>query len=343
IPGFGVEVFAEDDRWNFERIGLLPRDAVLSGLGIRNGITENYNNHLNQVPAYGLTIQPNGHVEADEDWVGYDGRVLGTENECFLGCGLQNAVAEGSERHRHEVMMANFKALQMRMNWIYASAGSNLAGFGEHWHWVRQSLGRQRGDAFDAWAVLRESRDAFFAGSSDDARIRADVVGNWTRRPWVRNMERWLVQRDVCGDGVAQAGAERIGDLVDPKAVSFEGLRTDLARGQRRLYFDADHGLFHGDHQNIDIHVTYAHDADVAWSVEFQQGDCKRETATVQAAGDGSNGLKTATFSVPSITFANGFAGQTDFAIHNQADADLTVYFVRIVRTQAPTCGDGQV
>ena len=217
IPGFGVEVFAEDDTWNFERIGLLPRDAVLSGLGIRNGITENYNNHLNQVPAYGLTIQPNGHVQADENWVGYDGRVLGTENECFLGCGLQNAVAEGSERHRHEVMMANFKALQMRMNWIYASNGSNLAGFAEHWDWVRKSLGRQRGDAFDAWAVLRESRDAFFAGSSHAARIRADVVGNWTRRPWVRNMERWLVQRDVCGDGVAQAGAERIGDLVDRK------------------------------------------------------------------------------------------------------------------------------
>ena len=162
VPGYGNLDLPNNGTWDFSRIGLL-QDAIIAGLGIRNGITEKYDSHLNQVPAYGLTIQPNGHVAADENWVAYDGRVLGTENECFVGCGIDNPVEANSPEHLHEVIMANFKALQMRMNWIYAGSGSNVANFSDHWEWVRHSLGRQRGDAFDAWAVLRESRDTFFA------------------------------------------------------------------------------------------------------------------------------------------------------------------------------------
>ena len=92
--------------------------------------TEKFDSHLNEVPAYGLTVQPNGHVAADENWVGYDGRVLGTENECFLAgdCGLRNG-ADRDDRaaHGRVVRLANLKALQMRMAEVAAANAEKAA------------------------------------------------------------------------------------------------------------------------------------------------------------------------------------------------------------------------
>ena len=296
------------------------------------------------MPAYGLTIQPNGHVAADEHWFGYDGRVLGTENECFLAgeCGLINGV-DRNDRAEHErvVRLANLKALQMRMNWIYASGGSGLDRFRDHWHWVRHSLGRQRGDAFDGWAVLRESQDRYFRRSF--GRFNENGMVAWLRRPWVRNMERFVVQRDVCGDGVTMAGALREGSLFHDDDVSFDGLRTDVDRGQNSLYFDADEGFLRGDQRNIEVHVTFYQDVASDWTLEYQRGECAVETASVGGVAAENAGLRTAIFRLPEVRFNDAFDGSTDFVLRNRSEQDLRVEFVRVIRTEAATCGDGVV
>ena len=269
------------------------------------------------MPAYGLTIQLNGHVSADEDWVGYDGRILGTENECFLAgqCGLPfGADPNNLQEHARVVALANFKALQMRMNWIYASSGSGLDRFQDHWAWVRASLGRQRGNAFDAWAVLRESRDRYFTRSFAPSNEMVD----WTRRPWIRNMERWLVQRDVCGDGVAMAGEPREGSLFFADDLSFDGLRTDVARAQDSLYFDVDEGFLRGDQRNIEIHVAFYRDAHTQWVLEYQRGDCVAQSSLVLGTNNDLPGLKTAVFTLPEVHFSDGFDGSTDFVAQSQ-------------------------
>ncbi len=45
---------------------LLAQQAVQAGMGIRTGITELSNFHLNEAPAYGSRIEPNGHLVVDE-------------------------------------------------------------------------------------------------------------------------------------------------------------------------------------------------------------------------------------------------------------------------------------
>src|SRR4051794_13392176 len=45
-----------------DNVALFARDAVQAGMGIRTGITELFNFHLNEIPAYGTTIAPDGHL-----------------------------------------------------------------------------------------------------------------------------------------------------------------------------------------------------------------------------------------------------------------------------------------
>jgi hypothetical protein len=56
---FGPDSFGTSD-------DLLAKNAVDAGMGIRTGITEEFNFHLNEVPAYGTTIASNGHMVTDE-------------------------------------------------------------------------------------------------------------------------------------------------------------------------------------------------------------------------------------------------------------------------------------
>jgi hypothetical protein len=86
-------VFTGED-YPYSRFGadddLLARDMVAAGLGIRSGITEVSNNHLSEVPAYGIAIDDDGHLVADEQWPALDGvRVIAAENECFDACGFR--------------------------------------------------------------------------------------------------------------------------------------------------------------------------------------------------------------------------------------------------------------
>ena len=45
-----------------DRVAFFARDAVEAGMGIRNGISELFNFHLGEIPAYGTTIGADGHL-----------------------------------------------------------------------------------------------------------------------------------------------------------------------------------------------------------------------------------------------------------------------------------------
>jgi len=315
--------YSVPDGWNDDRMNHFPRDVVALGMGIRNGIAENYNTHHHHVPAYGNTIAPNGHVVTDELSPAFDGlRMLGSENECFTSCG----VSAGDNLEYH-LLHTNFISLRMRMSWLYVSGGSYLDEYPDHWRWVRLSLGARIADADEAWAVLRETRDHFFDRSQPDH--------DWLTRPRVINLEQWLIQRDVCGDGWSRPGGTLVeGDLFydGDESRSFEGRQTDRAREQDYLYFDVDDGFWLEESDPITLSVTYLDSGTANWHVEYSAEGCIQRTQTVENGDSGD--LKTAVFQISAPYFDNSLPGDTDIRIFNGGAEDIDVHMVRLIRTR---------
>ena len=298
---------------------LFARDAVAAGLGIRTGISEVSNNHLSDVPAYGFHIDADGHGVADESWaaIADPARVVAAENECFDDCGYQ------TDDPAYAVRQANLKALQLRTRWLYVVPGpSFMQDLPELWEWTRLELGRTASDAPDAWVQLRDAEDRYWA---DEGTGPGGV--RWEGFPYVKNLERWVVQRDVAPDGVSQRGTEvHVGELDPYNGTAYEGRRTDHAAGSDWLYFYVD-PAFSGAET---VKVTWRDTTTAAWSVEYDTAAGPRSTPIVAGSGDGA--IRTATFTLPGARLAGGLAGGADLRIYAGGAEDVEVTLVRVVR-----------
>ncbi|MEX2212399.1 MAG: hypothetical protein WD689_11655 [Gaiellaceae bacterium] len=314
------EDYPFSDRFK-DKVALFARDAVAAGMGIRTGITELFNFHLNEVPAYGTTIATNGHLVTDDDWMLFDGRrVAGTENECYTDCGFK------SRNPAYTVKMSNLKALQLRMNWIYVVPdASRLDQLAAHWRWVRRELGRRPENAPDAWVALRDAEDVYWRDRGDK---------KWKGFPYVRNLERWIVQRDVAPSGIARRGKLRhSNDPLEENGTAFESLRTNVALGRRWLFLDVDERfLGAAASAPIELKVTYRDFAGTAWRAEYRAaGGSTRSTPTIRGTARGTGRLRTVTFRIPDPGFDDRLAGGTDIALR-ALKGDLEASFVRVVK-----------
>ncbi|HEX8102626.1 MAG TPA: hypothetical protein VF533_08450 [Solirubrobacteraceae bacterium] len=311
------ETFGDD-------VALFARDAVDAGMGIRTGITEVANFHLGEVPAYGTRIASSGHMVTDESrpLLTDRRRIAATENECYTDCGFTTPTPA------HSVRTSNLKALQLRMNWIYVfPEDSYLKAYAAHWAWVRLELGRRAADAPDAWIALRDAEDTYWKDRGDRT---------WTGFPYVRNFERWVVQRDVAGRGVPRRGTIVFtGDPAPENGRAYESLRTNVAAGQDGIHLAVDDRFLTAARpQAVDAKVTFKDVAGTAFRVEYRAtGGATRTTPPVTGAG--SNRLRTVTFRLPDAAFDNGLGGATDLVIR-ALDGDAEVAFFRVVKTVAP-------
>ena len=286
---------------------LLAVDAVAAGLGIRTGITELANFHLSEAPAYGSSIQPNGHLVVDESLPVHDGtRVVATENECFVDCGY---VADDPY---YSVRQANLKALQLRMNWIYVVPGpSFMSEFPEHWDWVRLSMGQTAETSPDAWAALRDAEDRYWV---DNELGRFEDPAAWPGIPFVRNLERWLVQVDAPGSVAHRTDVDaHLEDIEPDNGDAFEGLSTSVADGDTGLAFELD-PRFGGLGEPALIKVTF-----------LDVGTQPFDVAGAPVPRENTGAWRTATIAVDSLP--PGFRIGVD-------TEDLVVRFVRVVRLE---------
>jgi hypothetical protein len=286
---------------------LLAAQAVGAGMGIRTGITELSNFHLSEAPAYGSAIQPNGHLIVDESLPVHDGRfVLATENECYNDCGYETGDPY------YAVRQSNLKALQLRMNWMYVVPGpSYLAEYPQQWDWVRLSLGQSATTSADAWAALRDAEDTYWRDEAGPA--------GWASRPFVRNLERWLVQVDEPGSVAHRTDRDQHIDVFEPdNGSAFEGLSTSVADGDTGFVFDVDDRFATGG--ILVAKVTYLDAGEGSFTVDSTSAS----SAAVERSGSGQ--WKTATVAVPS--------GITSFRVSLAPTADdLVVRFVRLVNS----------
>lgn len=314
----------EDYTWNSftaDQRRLAAKKAVDAGLGIRNGIPEGFNFHLNEAPAYGSHIGPDGHLSVDETLPIHSGRfVVGMENECFNACGFNTDDPE------YAVTQTNLKSLQLRANWVYVTDHSYLEQYAEQWDWLRLSLGQTAATSPDAWANLREASDEYWR-DNDEAPF--DTKAAWPNKPWVRNLERWVVQRDVPG-GIAHVSDVDVRTHVfnDENGTAHEGLSTRLASGDKGLYFDVDDTFAKTTSGDVIVNVT-------AWGAgggfTLRAGDVTLEAPKLS----GKPGWETVSVTVPAAAFTAALPGHTDFAVL-ASQRDTIVRFVRVIRLNQP-------
>jgi hypothetical protein len=299
---------------------LLAAQATAAGLGIRTGITELSNFHLSEAPSYGSHVQPDGHLVIDES-ERRSGLVYATENECYTDCGYL------TDDPYYAVRQSNLKALQLQMNWIYAVPGPSFMGqYHDHWDWVRLSIGQTASTSADAWADLRDAEDTYWAddGAGEGAGRFADPA-TWRDRPFVRNLERWLVQVDEPGSVAHRTDAD-VHEAVfeEENGIAYEGLSTDAAAGDTGFAFDVDPRFADASAgSRLVLKVTFRDTGSGDFAVETAAGT----SASVVRQGDGTE--RTATISLPEGALAGSY--RIRIALADGAD-DLVVRFVRLVR-----------
>ncbi|CAN5187568.1 hypothetical protein BH11ACT3_BH11ACT3_19670 [soil metagenome] len=303
---------------------LLASRATSAGMGIRTGITELSNFHLSEAPSYGSAIQPNGHLVVDETLPIHDGNyVIATENECYNDCGYE------TDDPYYAVRQSNLKALQLRMNWIYVvPEPSYLAEYPEHWDWVRLSMGQTAATSADAWADLRDATDEYWSDDNVDPDELAPVA-DWVDRPYVRNLERWLVQVDVPGSVAHRTDADVHEQVFESdNGTAYEGLSTDVADGDTGFAFDVDPAFTAaaGDARLV-LKVTYLDAGAGSFTVDTAGGS----TVAVPLAGDGVE--RTATLALPAGALDDDSRIRVSLA---SGSDDLVVRFVRLVRVDSP-------
>jgi hypothetical protein len=299
---------------------LLALQATEAGMGIRNGISELSNFHLSEAPAYGSSIQPDGHLIVDEE--GRDpALVYATENECFTDCGFS------TDDPYYAVRQSNLKALQLRLNRIYVVPGpSFMREFAGHWDWVRLSMGHTAETSPDAWANLRDAEDTYWAddGAGEGAG-RFEDPATWRDRPFVRNLERWLVQVDEPGSVAHRTDAlVHEGVFAEENGIAYEGLSTDRASGDTGFVFEVDERFAAAaDGSRVVVKVTYLDTGAGEFTVDAA-GD---SSAPVQRAGDGIERTATLALAEGALTGDH----RIRISLADGAD-DLVVRFVRVVR-----------
>ena len=301
---------------------LLTRDAVRAGMGVRTGISELSNFHLSEAPSYGSRVTPRGHL-ALRRAIG-DHRVRASENECYDDCGYS------ADHFAYAVTMSNLKALQLQLNWLYVVPGpSGLDRLPDHWDWVRLSLGQRPADSADAWVALRDAEDRYWRWEDGPF---GPGGRRWAGRPFVRNYERWLVQRDVAPLAVARRSHADVhrAELEADNGTAFEGLATALARGRTSLAFDVDERFLApaGTHDVL-VKVTYLDQGHGRWRVRWPGG----RSAAIALRATGT--WRTATVRVPAFSPDGSLPGGTDLWLTTHG-SDLTARFVRVVRLDPP-------
>ena len=211
------------------------------------------------------------------------------------------------------------------MNWVYVVPGPSLmAAYREHWDWVRLSLGQTAGTSADAWAALRDAEDRYWA--DDTGRF---AKWEWSRRPWVRKLERWLVQVDEGGSRAHRTGVDQhVNVFEEDNGVANEGLKTRVAEGDTGFVFEIDPRFAAAATGKAVVKVTYLDRGKGSFAITEGAGT----TASVTRTGSGT--WRTATLVLPSSLATLGPSPRIRLGLAEGAD-DLVVRFVRVVRVSA--------
>lgn len=298
--------------------------VIEKGGSTRFGLLEKYNFIATDMPNYGISVVTinNGKYMVVNDHaplIANNQRFIGSESEELGNTNIPVS-------NYYQLKMTALKNLQARVNVIFMGKEIWSKAPQLH-HYLLKTLGRHYDDSPDAWCALREGKDVYQLW----ARWHLGERQDW----WVRNFERWLIQREVEPDGKT-VRTNYIKTPVRFNEESYEARRTDHKNGSDYIYFGVDDKFMKGGSNNVQIKVTYLDNNKSKWWIEYDASDDKnyKPSSPVKNINDGK--WKTITFKINDAAFLNRQHSNMDFRVFNGGQSDLTVRFVRLIKLTPP-------
>lgn len=264
--------------------------AISRGTGIRGGGID-FMHVLFDSRGWATRLDAEGYCHVDDAHpVICERRFRGDENEEYGAYWEWRFGPVEGYSYRHRICV--LRGLQMQQNFQYVSKAT-LALNPALNEYARITQGYRRDDSPDAWAYLREA---------------------YPRRQTVKNIERWLVQRDLPGS--QSVPAERIDrhHLSSDRDVNphdYDARRTDMAHGQNGLLFRLDR-VFWPEPAPAVLKVTFTDRAATRWWVSYSDGTTEpRRTPGISNTGEGQR--KTATLDIPRLSADGRFPHDAGF------------------------------
>jgi hypothetical protein len=274
------------------------------GIGSRHGFIEMYNSYL-QMSHFGMTINADRYLEIDEnnDFIKKD-LPFGDENEEY-----DNELRFGwKESFAYRYYIASFRMLQMRRN--YVMHDRNTLNPELTWY-VGLGLDRKIHDTPDAFCLLSEFYISKWANEGNEGPVK--------------NIERWLYQRDVPGYMTTPAmkvpTAKNLWFADNSKPYDF------TARKGKKMGFDVDDRMFPAGEQEMAVKVSFYDGVPGTLNLHYENSS-GIQTETIVATG--ADKVRTATFFINSSLSPNDL----NFDLELHSEEEVPVFFVRVIKTK---------
>ena len=280
--------------------------GISKGFGIRRGFVEIYLYHIPD-QQIGQALDAQGYLTSDENNpLIKSGAIHGEENEEYES---RWATAETNYRFgrdtssfQYRYFCSTLRLLQMRCNRVL---WNNFTLNSEFYAWAALELGKSASDAPDAWCFLRESY----------------LKPYYSKKP-VKNLERWLFQRDAEGfETKAEIKIEHAAKMwmVD-KPWDF------AARSGKKIGFFAARDFIFGKSQSVVFKITFWDERPGRFLLCISENGKRREIA-IECPG--SKKLKTASIRADADF---GMSGKFDFTLEALGDSTPPIIFVRLIK-----------
>lgn len=287
-------------------MGGIPKHGFKKGFGTRRGFVEMYLYHIPD-GEIGQTVDKQGYLFVDDSVEllkrrGGHGEENEEYDESWATAERGFRFGGNTDSFTYRYFVSNLRTLQMQCNHVLMNPFSI---YPEQMVWMGQTLGRTVEDSPEVWCALRE--------------IHVRRVGP------VKNLERWLYQRD--SPGFETRPDVKIDHQIKMWMVEPDQHFDHIARKGKQIGLAVDDRWAGGGPVDVALKITYFDNGtgtvDVA--VKTRGGDVTRQIRLT-----GSDKLKNATFLIKYAVFS---AEKMDYDITFKSTGDEAVLsFVRIIR-----------
>lgn len=277
------------------------------GIGSRQGFIEMYN-YTVDAPEFGFAVnETTRYSEVDESNLFIENNLaLGDENEEYTS----ETKFGWKESFPYRYYVSTFRMLQQRRN--YVMHAPNTLNPELTWY-LGYELSRNIENTPDAWAMLSEYYLSPFANNGKAGSLK--------------NIERWLYQRDL--PGYESTSAMQVPTAKDLWYADNSKPYDYKARKGKKIGFNVDDRLFPKGEQAMAIKISLFDGVSGKLKIVYKNNEGIQYDSV---ATNGEDIVRTVTFFINARMDDTGFDHDFDFIL--ESEEEVPVFFVRVIKTE---------